>query len=130
MHPLLLGFTALAVLLVSITCIPGGCLLVAISQHESGQSVCCEHRNDSRHDAPVDGGNCPLCQGSTLLAKTVEKNLSHVGSAGDLLPLCVANVFCVFNPAALPARISRASVDHFPTAGPPTLLALHCSLVV
>lgn len=120
---------AVAVFLVAVTCTPAGCLLsAAIGQHGTVRQCCGQH-GDASH-APADGRKCPLCQNSsTILAKTAENNPVSWGHAGiQLLPPFLApGALC--SPGGLTV-LDRSSLHLVPPEGPPTLLRLHCSLVI
>jgi hypothetical protein len=121
--------TALAVLIVSATCSAAGCMLMkpATVQSSMAAHACCHARAGSSKSHSDGNSQCPLCQNSVLINKTVEKN------AVDLH----AHLAIVF-PAMIPwisqadlTQQIRTSDDRrlLPFEQPPTLLNLHCALL-
>jgi hypothetical protein len=125
--------TAIAVLLVSATCTSAGCLLQFDLAREAGGNqpppCCLAHANHAGDPSPGHhDGHCPLCRNSVLIGKAVDH--AHPNFAHSLL--CSA-IFSVVTPgqAAVPqAELVANRSATSPTNGPPTLLALHCALLV
>lgn len=132
--------TALAVLLVSATCTPAGCVLRGPSEVSPAASAaaaepacCASHHHAAPASAngpaqPQGSDPCPLCRTTLLVGKSVDHN-QHASPALTLLPT-------LFLPTLATADDQHPSSRAVPTAwgaptahDPPTLLALHCALL-
>jgi hypothetical protein len=124
---------ALAVVLVSATCTPAGCVLPikATAPDAMAEMPCCA--SHSHPDAPVPAGHdhshdcCPTCQLSIDSNHSIARNtaIQHAMMAPCLI-LQVAYV-----PVAQPSQIAlRADFDPSPPSAATTLLELHCALLI
>ena len=125
----LLVFCAVAVFLVSSTCTIAGCLLKTSNGRSAAYASCCERQGD-RHESHIPPKKCPLCQGSTLLVKAGDKYGNHGVKATDLQASHSDLELFAFISPVKPTLLLSASQRQVPAAIPPTLLGLHCSLVV
>lgn len=121
---------AAAVLLVSATCTSAGCLLpMGPPKTQTPEAHACCHREKPAPpaQAPAKDG-CPLCQGSVLMVKGVEKS-----GGSDLSPTFLCPAFYTVDPIASALSTvpvpSAGFADLTPPGSPPTLLALHCALL-
>ena len=123
---------ALAVVLVSSTCTPAGCVLpikVTTADAMEEMPCCASHSHSSRAPAGHDHSNdcCPTCQLSIDSNHSIARNaaIQHAMMAPCLM-LQVAYV-----PAAQPGEVGhRANFDPSPPSAATTLLQLHCALII
>jgi hypothetical protein len=120
--------SAVVVLFVSSTCTAAGCALGGEAPGIAAQSPCCQQHRD-KSPAPAEDGRCPLCQGGYVVAKAVEKSLPHQGNPA-LLPAFLTPDFSLVTFAHTPAFFEQAPIEASSFASPPTLIALHCSLLI
>jgi hypothetical protein len=91
--------------------------------------ACCA--NPLGHNAPVqspaDPGNCPLCQNSNLINKTVTK------ASPNLDPHAFCMAFAPVDTTLIALNGYAVALDRdlvpFAIQPPPTLLSLHCALI-
>lgn len=122
--------TALAVLLVGVTCSSAGCLLQLTPSHEKLAHPCCdEGMGDGQLPAsPEDQGErCPLCHNSILINKTVEKSsLDGKSQAPCPIYITVLPTSCLTPSTSSPVKVDSNS---YALTQSSTLLGLHCALL-
>jgi hypothetical protein len=120
---------ALAVFAVSVTCTSAGCLLPAIEPNGPSLKPCCA--GDSRPDPHPSHDNapkhCPVCNQPILNGSG---DIHNTGAA-PFSQLVVGFVLPGLDrQASLPATASAVVAAFPPAVGPPTLLQLHCALLM
>ncbi|HSZ56652.1 MAG TPA: hypothetical protein VK797_13375 [Tepidisphaeraceae bacterium] len=117
---------ALAVLTVSMTCTPAGCLLAMGPRGASEAAHACCAGRPSQGDPgklPLDGGKCRLCHSSIFT------NQSVAGSPDlGLRLLCLPLATVATLPSPCPTCVDGLTHPSL-SAIPHTLLSLHCALL-
>jgi hypothetical protein len=118
---------AAMILLVSATCTSAGCLLQDHLQGKSHPGVCCRCHPDSRA-TPIGGKHCPLCEGAGAIAKNVERNSAQQSISAWVAAL-MPSIIATISTYQAPGFPDGAPIGFVPMGTPPTLFALHCSLL-
>jgi hypothetical protein len=120
------SLTVLAVLTVSMTCTPAGCLLAMGPRGASdAPHACCAGRTPEGKpgNLPLDGGKCRLCHSSIFTSQSV------AGSPDlGLHLLCLPLATVATLPSPCPTSVDRPTHPSL-SAIPHTLLSLHCALL-
>ena len=123
--------TAIGVVMVSVTCTSGGCILQAEGPSATMHAGCCStgtlySSSSDRSSGDQRSQGCPLCRVSILIGKSVEHNAAktlHLALSPQFWASAVAHV------EALMSSRHMGVEEGAPCLGPPaTLFALHCAL--
>ncbi|HEY2585177.1 MAG TPA: hypothetical protein VGI81_05375 [Tepidisphaeraceae bacterium] len=127
---------AVAVLLVSATCTPAGCVLpipTADSPVAAEPACCASHHHPAYASPncptqPKGSDPCPLCRTTLLVGKSVDAN-QHASPALTLLPTLFLPTLATADDQPPSTRAVPAAWGIATAHDPPTLFALHCALL-
>jgi len=125
---------ALAVFLVSATCTSAGCLLQLPGTKTASHASCCADLSRSadgqgHHSDKPTKKSCPICGQPLFPASTVSNGTAQVSLFIIASPMVAMNTALAVIAPQTQAFHSYASGLPPPT-DPPTLIALHCSLLI
>jgi hypothetical protein len=130
---LLVMLAALTVLIAGVTCTSAGCLLPLASAKVgvAKMSCCTGHRaaaghsgGDSKREKPH---HCPVCD-QPLVGTSIQK-VTHI-SAPQIAPIFIAPSFSLSCSPILAPTAVAALTGASPPTSPPTLVHLHCALLI
>jgi hypothetical protein len=127
--------TAFAVFVVGATCTSAGCLLMPVMAPSSAtgaeKSCCAMHRHSQSPGAPSpeqSPGTCPACNQTLFSGDSLVK--ASLQLQANLLHAALPPALAAIAPSPVSSPTFLAAFENPPPTDPPSLLSLHCSLVI